>query len=133
MIDPSHNTNGRLNRDLARMRMRDTGFWGGWALLLATFGIYGFFALNKPSEMRYVTGVAGASIPLATETGTKTKTRVTVEGQTRDITLPRQLAFPAVGDVICLRAGEHRISGHTSYVIVPNARCDGIPATQGVD
>ncbi len=112
------------------MRIRDVGFWGGWALLIGIGVLYAGLALNTPSQTRYVTGIAGDTMPLATESGARLVLRVTVEGQTRDIILPSQLVHPAKGDPVCLRAGEHRITGHTSYVSVARTLCDGPDTTQ---
>lgn len=106
------------------MKMRDVGFWGGWALLVGIIAVYGFFALNQVTDVRYVTGVAGDVQPLTTESGQRIVLRVTVEGQTRDIRLPSQLVHPAKGAPVCLRAGEHRFTGHTSYVSVSDSLCD---------
>lgn len=124
MQDAPESTHDRLNRELARMRLRDVGFWGGWALLVGIVAIYGFLAFNNVTDARYVTGVAGDVLPLTSETGQRIVLRVTVEGQTRDIRLPSQLVHPAKGALVCLRAGEHRFTGHTSYVSVSDSLCD---------
>ena len=126
MTRPPENTTDRLNRELARMRLYDLGFWGGWAVLVGTLGLFAFFSLNTVTDVRYVTGIAGQTMPLMNEAGTTVTTRVTVEGQTRDIRLPSQLIHPAQGDQICLRAGEHRFTGHTSYVPVSRTLCAGL-------
>lgn len=133
MTKPPESTHDRLNRELAAMRVRDMVRWGGWAVLIGTVATFGFFALNTITNVRYVIGIAGDSTPLMTETGTRIMTRVTVEGQTRIINLPSQLVHPAKGEAICLRAGEHRLSGHTSYVSVARRLCEGQSATQQVD
>ena len=130
MQSSPNDTNARLDRELSKMRLRDAGFWGGWALLIGIALLYVGLIWNKPAETRYVTGIAGESIALTTETGGKVITRVTVEGQVRDVTLPSQLVHPAIGDEVCLRAGEHRFTGHTSYVSVSQTLCDGSDATQ---
>lgn len=129
----NESTHERLNRELARLRMRDIGFWGGWALLVGIAVIYGFFLLNTVTDVRYVEGIAGETMPLVSEDRTILVTRVTVEGQTRDIRLPSQLVHPAKGDPICLRAGEHRFTGHTSYVSVSPTLCERPSATDQVD
>lgn len=133
MNDLNESTHERLNRELARMRMRDVGLWGGWALLVGVLGLVGFVSLNTITEARYVVGIAGGTIPLTSEDGTTIVTRVTVEGRIRDIRLPSQLVHPAVGDPVCLRAGEHRFTGHTSYVPVSRTLCEGTETTEGVD
>jgi hypothetical protein len=129
----NESTHERLNRELSRMRVRDIGFWGGWALLAAVVLIYGFFTLNHVTNVRYVEGIAGETMPLMTEEGSLIRTRVTVEGQIRDIRMPSQLVHPAKGDPICLRAGEHRFTGHTSYVSVSPTLCESPSATDQVD
>ena len=128
--DPPDSTHDRLNRELARMRLRDLGFWGGWALLVGVLALYALMASNQITNVRYVIGIAGDTIPLATDDGSRIVTRVTVEGLARDIRLPSQLVHPVKGEKVCLRAGEHRFTGHTSYVSVARRRCDGSSATE---
>ena len=106
------------------------GFWGGWTLLIGIGLLYLGLALNKPTQTRYVTGIAGDTMTMPTDDGIRVIMRVTVEGQTRDITLPSQLVHPAKGDPVCLRAGEHRFTGHTSYVSVARTLCEGPDTTQ---
>ncbi|MEL6957617.1 MAG: hypothetical protein AAGL89_01540 [Pseudomonadota bacterium] len=129
----NESTHERLNRELSRLRVRSFGFWGGWAVLIGIVGLYAALTLNTVQNVRFVTGVAGQTMPLASETGMHLKMRVEVESRTRDITLPSQLVHPTPGDLVCLRAGEHRFTGHTSYVIVSNTLCDGPSATDQVD
>lgn len=130
--DPARETtNDRLTRELARMQLRDMGLWGGWALLCGVLALYAFFALNNVQNVRFVEGVARDTVPLVGEDRTILVTRVSVEGQLRDIRLPSQLIHPAKGEVICLRAGEHRLTGHTSYVPVSTTLCEGATATSG--
>lgn len=133
MTRPPESTHERLNRELARMNMRDIGFWGGWALLIGVVGLFAFLSLNHVTNVRYVTAIAGETTLFLTEDGASIKTSVTVEGHTRIITLPSQLVHPAKGETICLRAGEHRFTGHTSYVIVSRTLCDAPSATQEVE
>jgi len=133
MVTPPENTTERLNRELNRLRFRSVGFWGGWALLIGIAALWVLLIANKPRETRYVTGIAGGTMPTMSETGATIKTRVTVEGRQRDILLPSQLVYPAQGETVCLRAGEHRFTGHTSYVIVSRTLCEGLSATPEVD
>ncbi len=133
MSKPPESTHERLNRELARMRIRDVGTWGGWVVLVVIVLLGGFFVLNLPDETRYVTGIAGNTMPMTSEDGSNIRTQIEVEGRTRVITLPSQLVHPAKGEIICLRAGEHRFTGHTSYVIVSRTLCEGPSATESVD
>lgn len=129
----NESTHERLNRELDRMRMRDVGFWGGWAVLIITVVVFGFFSLNTVTNVRFVTGVAGDTMPLNAEDGMLLIMQVEVEDTVRQIKLPSQLVHPARDDTICLRAGEHRFTGHTSYMIVSDSLCDAPSATPDVD
>lgn len=133
MDDRNESTHERLNRELWRMRTHDVGFWGGWALLFAIAALFVFFGLNTAQNVRFVTGTAGQTMPLITEDGTRLILRVTVEGNLRDIRLPSQLVHPAPGETLCLRAGEHRFTGHTSYINVPMSLCEEPSATPDVE
>lgn len=133
MNDHNESTHERLNRELARARLTDLGFWGGWALLIGTLAVVVFLGLNTVTDVRYVIGTADQTMPLISEDGMTLITRVTVEGNLRDIRLPSQLVHPTPGDPICLRAGEHRFTGHTSYISVPMSLCEGSSATPDVE
>lgn len=134
MERPNESTHERLNRELARMRMRDAGFWGGWAVLIGCVGLFGFATLNTPTNVRYVEGIAGATMSMPTEDRIVVLTRVQVDGRSYDLRLPSQLVHPAVGDVLCLRAAQHRFTKHTSYVNVSPTLCaDGPDTTPQVD
>jgi len=130
MDRPPDSTHERLNRELARLRYRDVSLWGGWALLFGLFGLFVFLYVNYPTETRYVRGIAGASHSLPSETGITVTTRVTVEDRGVDMLLSSQLVHPAPGQELCLRAGKHRFTGHTSFVIVADQFCDGSDTTQ---
>lgn len=101
-------------------------------MLFGIAALFMFLIANKPTQTRYVTGIAGDTIPLMSEDGASIRTRVTVEGRQRDISMPSQLIHPARGETVCLRAGEHRFTGHTSYVIVSRTLCDDATGT-GLD
>ena len=133
MDQRNESTHERLNRELGRMQLRSAGVWGGWILLVGTVALFIFLNANGVTNVRYVHAIAGDSMPLAAEDRLVIVTRVTVEGTSRDLRMPSQLVYPAKGDEICLRAGEHRFTGHTSYSIVSDTLCDDTSTTPQVD
>jgi hypothetical protein len=133
MTDRNESTHDRLNRELARLKYRNLSYWGGWALLIGITAFFAFAYLKHPTSVRYVEGIAGQTTPLKSEARLRLQMSVTVEGQQRLLILPSQLVHPAVGDTVCLRAGVHRFTRHTSYVSVSKSLCDGPSATQNDD
>lgn len=100
--DGPESTHERLNRELARMRVRSVGWWGGWALLI---GIVGLVALLNfaPRSVDYVRAEVTGITPLVLESGPAIQMGVTIDGEPRILQLPSQLVHPAVGETVCLR------------------------------
>lgn len=129
MTEPPEDTHERLNRELARMQIRSPGLWGGWALLIATVGLFAFLSLNVPVDGEFITGEAGQTQPLLTETGAVQVMRVMVDGAPRDIRVPADLVHPLPGEPVCLRRSTRALTRTTSYTIAPRTQCDAPSAT----
>lgn len=123
MMQPPESPHDRLNRELARMQVRSVGFWGGWAVLIVTVGAYAFLSLNAPKDGTYVTGVAGQTQPLLTESSAVQVLRVTVDGAPVDIRLRSNLVHPTPGETVCLLRTTRALTSGTHYAIAPRDRC----------
>ncbi|SLN23409.1 hypothetical protein [Pseudooctadecabacter jejudonensis] len=111
------------DRERARMGLRDVGVWGGWVVLIGTVLAVAIFVANGSQNTHHVVGVVEQSLPPSAPDAGTVHLRVLVDGTQITLALPTQIAPPDPGDTLCLRAADHRLTGHRSYVNVDDSFC----------